>query len=252
MTFHEALILLFAIIYLATSSSIPEIPPFLKICHRSDPHLNDCIKQSVNLLKPYLKNGIPALNIPPCEPFRINEININQASGPIYMESKYSNVSIYGGVNIVPKTIRLDLEKNRMRLKLYIPNLEMVTNYNLDGRIMFLPIKGNGVGHGNFSDIEVVITIQMERYRNEKNGRIHQRVGDIYVDFDIGRATVHLDNLFDGDQTLSGAMNLFLNQNWKTVIVEIKPKLEETIGELIKNYTDTIFAQFPEDVLLPP
>lgn len=139
-----------------------------------------------------------------------------------------------------------------MRLKLYIPNLEMLTNYKLDGRIMLLPLRGNGVGHGNFSDIEVIVTLQMERYRSEKTGRIHQRVAEIYVDFDIGHATVHLDNLFDGDGMLSGAMNLFLNQNWRTVIAEIKPKLEDTIGGLIKNYTDSIFAVFPEDILLPP
>lgn len=79
---------------------------YLKVCHRSDPRLNDCIKQSVNSLKPYLKNGIPALHVPPCEPFHIKEIEINQASGPISMHAKYSNVSIFGGTSIVPKSIR--------------------------------------------------------------------------------------------------------------------------------------------------
>lgn len=139
-----------------------------------------------------------------------------------------------------------------MRLKLYIPRLEMVTNYKLDGRILLLPITGHGVGHGNFTDTNAIITAQMERYRSQETGRIHQRVDDIYVDFEIGHATLHLDNLFDGDETLSGAMNLFLNENWRTVIGEIKPKLEETIGDLIKNFTNSIFSAFPEDVLLPP
>ena len=246
------LITLLAVSHLAVGLPVPEIPPFLKICRRSDPHLNDCIKQSINSLKPYLGNGIPSLRIPPCEPFHLSQIEINQASGPIYVHAKYNNVSIFGGTNIVPKSIRLDLDKNRMRLKLYIPRLEMVTNYKLDGRILLLPIIGHGLGHGNFTNTEAIITTQMERYRNQETGRIHQRVDDIYVDFEIGHATLHLDNLFDGDETLSSAMNLFLNENWKTVVAEIKPKLEETIGDLIKNFTDSIFSAFPEDVLLPP
>lgn len=144
------------------------------------------------------------------------------------------------------------MDKNVIRLKLFIPRLEMVSNYVMDGRIMMLSITGNGLGHGNFTDIDVIVTIQMERYLNERTGSIHQAVDDIYVDFEIGHATVHLDNLFDGDEMLSGAMNLFLNDNWNTIIAEIRPKLEETIAMLIMKFTNTIFSVFPENVLLPP
>lgn len=93
--------------------------PFLKICRRSDPHLSDCIKQSINSLKPYLRNGIQALRIPPCEPFHLSEIEINQASGPIYVHAKYSNVSIFGGTNIVPKSTRYAFEISICFLFLY-------------------------------------------------------------------------------------------------------------------------------------
>lgn len=203
-------------------------------------------------MKPYLRKGIPALGIPKCEPLHLDEIEIDQSSGPIYIRAIYNNVSIFGGTDFVPKSIRLDLDKNVIRLKLFIPRLEMVSNYVMDGRIMMLSITGNGLGHGNFTDIDVIVTIQMERYLNERTGSIHQSVDDIYVDFEIGHATVHLDNLFDGDEMLSGAMNLFLNDNWSTIIAEIRPKLEETIAMLIMKFTNTIFSLFPENVLLPP
>ncbi|KZC13441.1 PREDICTED: protein takeout-like [Dufourea novaeangliae] len=226
--------------------------PYLKVCHRNDPDLNDCIKESINLLTPHLKDGIESLRLPAFEPLCLPEVEINQASGPIYIHSKYTNISIFGGTDAVPKTVKVDLDKNLMRLKFYIPRLRMITNYDLTGRIMMLPISGNGMGHGNFTDIDVIITLQMERYRSEEMGQFHRRVNDIYVDFEMGHATIYLDNLFDGDQTLSGAMNLFLNDNWRAVIAEIKPKLEETIGVFIKDFTNRIFAVFPEDALLLP
>ncbi|CAL7939394.1 unnamed protein product [Xylocopa violacea] len=251
MRLYGLLLIFFMTSYLSTALSIPEIPSFMKICHRSDPFLNECIKQSAIALKPYLRNGIPALRIPACEPLCLQEIEIDQTSGPIYIRAMYSNVSIFGGTNFIPKSIRFDLEKNRIRLKVYLPRLEMVSNYNLDGKIMMLPITGDGIAHGNFTDIDAIVTLQFKRYRDEI-GLIHQMVDDIYVDFEIGHATVHLDNLFDGDETLSAAMNLFLNDNWSTVIAEVRPKLEEIIAELIRNFANTIFSIFPEDVLLPP
>ena len=62
--------------------------------------------ESVVSLKPYLKNGIPGLGIPACEPFRLEEMEIDQTSGPIHIHARYNNVSIYGGTNFVPKSIR--------------------------------------------------------------------------------------------------------------------------------------------------
>ncbi|CAK9807231.1 Protein takeout [Anthophora plagiata] len=252
MSLYRFLIILFVTACLPAALTIQQIPSFLKICHRNDPDLGECIKQSVNSLKPYLNNGIQVLGIPSCEPFRLEEIDIDQSSGPIYIRSKYNNVSIFGGSNIAPKSIKVDFEKNRIRMKVYIPRLEMIANYNLNGRIMMLPIRGNGLGRGNFTDIDAIIMLQLQRYTNDRTGLVHQRVEDIYVDFNIGHATIQLNNLFDGDETLSAAMNLFLNDNWKIVVAEIRPKLEETIADIVKNFADAIFTVFPEDVLLPP
>ncbi|XP_043251473.1 protein takeout-like [Colletes gigas] len=252
MSVYGSLTIFFMASCLAIALPVPEIPSFLKICHRSDPNLNDCIKESIKSVKPYLKNGIKALRIPACEPLRLEEIEINQSSGPIYIHAKYNNISIFGVTNVVPKAIKLDLDKDRMRLKFYVPWLEMIANYHLKGKIMMLPIAGSGTGRGNFTDIEIVSTLQLERYQNQETGKIHQRVSDIYLDFEIGHATLELDNLFDGDDMLSAAMNLFLNDNWRTIVAEIRPALEKTIGDLIKDFIDKIFSAFPEDMLLPP
>lgn len=100
----------------------------MKICHQSDPYLSDCIKQSVNSLKPYLRKGIPALGIPTCEPLHLDEIEIDQSSGPIYIRAIYNNVSIFGGTNFVAKSIRwvlplyqnISFELSKKRKKCYL------------------------------------------------------------------------------------------------------------------------------------
>lgn len=47
-------------------------------------------------------------------------------------------------------------------------------------------------------------------------------------------------------------MNLFLNDNWKSVANEIKPVLEDTIANIFKKFANKIFHKYPLNVLLPP
>ncbi|XP_066598656.1 protein takeout-like [Prorops nasuta] len=237
--------------YSVFSRNTPEIPPFLQICYRDDPNLNECVKDSVNALKPYLKDGIPALHIPPCEPLNIPKIDISQAAGPVSVSSTYTNIKVSGGTDFILKTVKVNVEKDRTKLKLKIPRLNMTADYIMDGRILMLPVTGNGIVHGNFTDIDAIVRIQGERYEDAKTEMTHLRVTDFYVDFNVGRANIHLDNLFNGDKTLSEAMNLFLNDNWKTVAAEIKPALEETVATLFKKFCNRIYSKYPLDVLLP-
>ncbi|KAG5327741.1 TAKT protein, partial [Pseudoatta argentina] len=228
------------------------IPPFLKICHRNDPNLNECIKQSINSLRPYLKTGIPALQIPPCEPLHVPQIKINKSVGPVSIKSIYTDIEVQGGTSFILKSVKIDIDNNRIRLKLYLPRLEMNARYNMEGKILLMPINGTGLARGNFTNIDVVAIIQGEHYQSRRTDETHYSVTDFYVDLDVGQANIHLDNLFNGDDILSNAMNLFLNDNWKIVVAEIKPALENTISEIFKTISNKFYSKFPLDTLLPP
>jgi len=155
---------------------------------------------------------------------------------------------------IFPKFMlfRIDVNNDRVGLKLFLPHLEMIAHYNMNGKILLLPITGDGLAHGNWTDIDVIATIQSERYLSQKTGKIHLRVSDFYVDLKMGHVSIYLDNLFNGDRVMSDAMNLFLNNNWEVVAAEMKPALEQTISELFKAFSNKIYSKFPMDTLLPP
>jgi len=44
---------------------------------------------------------------------------------------------------------------------------------------------------------------------------------------------------------------MFLNENWRSVVKEIEPILEETIGHLFQEYSNKIFDKFPIKQLMP-
>ncbi|XP_063991768.1 protein takeout-like [Diachasmimorpha longicaudata] len=229
-----------------------QIPSILKICNRSHPHLNECIKYSVDSLKPYLKKGIPEFSIPPCEPLYVPQVEISQAAGPVSISSNYSNIRIAGGSDFNLKSVKIDADNDRIRLKLYIPRLSMVSDYNMSGQILMLPITGHGQARGNFTDIDAIVTIQGERYQGDDLTETYFRVLDCYCDFEVGHASMYLENLFNGEETLADTMNLFLNDNWRAVAAEIKPALEETVGNMFKKFSNKIYSKYPLDQLLPP
>jgi Haemolymph juvenile hormone binding protein (JHBP) len=52
--------------------------------------------------------------------------------------------------------------------------------------------------------------------------------------------------LFSGDTT-----NRFFNENWRDIVREIKPVLEETIAEVIHGIVRQVFDLYPLEQLLP-
>jgi hypothetical protein len=79
---------------------------FIKVCRRSDPHLNDCIKNSVEHLRPLLAKGIPEFDIPSCEPLCIPEVVIDQGSGAVAVRSTYRNVKVYGPSKFILRHVK--------------------------------------------------------------------------------------------------------------------------------------------------
>lgn len=46
---------------------------------------------------------------------------------------------------------RVDMEKEKIRIKVWLPFLQMTANYTIEGRILMLPISGAGLSEGNYS-----------------------------------------------------------------------------------------------------
>ncbi|XP_015173318.1 PREDICTED: protein takeout-like [Polistes dominula] len=248
----NSIILFLTLVYCISGNNVPQLPSFLKICHRNDPYLNRCIKESVEQLKPYLNTGIPELNIPPCEPLYIDRVDLNQTDGSIFINSYFTDIKIFNSFNSNIKQLKYDVEKNQLKIKQFVPHFEMLSNYNINGKIMMLPISGVGSASFNLTNVDYTLMIQFEPYHEPKTNQKHFRVKNSNIDYNIRNLQVHLDNLFNGDDMLEKAMNTFLNNNWKLIVDEVKPTLEETILNINNNIIDKIFTIYPIDTLLPP
>lgn len=55
-----------------------------------------CIRESVEVLRPRLKKGIPEINVPSIEPLHIDEITIFNGDPPSNLKAFLRNVKVHG------------------------------------------------------------------------------------------------------------------------------------------------------------
>lgn len=122
----------------------------LKLCHRNDPNLPECIRNAIESIRANLTDGIPELLVPPCEPLKIPEIHIKQNAGAIRVESEYSDIVIAGFSNFTMRDIAVDVPNKQMQVDLWFPTLDMTANYLIHGKLLLMPITGNGTAYGRF------------------------------------------------------------------------------------------------------
>ncbi|KAG4080304.1 hypothetical protein HA402_010796 [Bradysia odoriphaga] len=224
-----------------------KIPAYLKICHRKDPNLNECVKESIETLRPQLATGIKELLLPSCEPLQIPQIAIKQNSGAISMESLYSNVLVYGLTNFTLNGVRLDLEKKLLSFDLVIPRLRIDATYNLKGNILLLPLVGSGNVAMTMKDVKSSVYTKIS-IKKKPEDVIH--IEEMKVTFLVGGMRIHLSNLFNGNKVLGSSLNMFLNQNANEVISELRPDLEKGLADIFTGLWNNVFSKLPIDLWL--
>lgn len=115
--------------------------------------------------------------------------------------------------------------------------------YKIDGRILVLPIRGDGDADLIFDNADLIV-----KYKPKvilKNGKQYIQTERFQLDFDTTRLHIKLENLFNGDKALGDNMNQFLNENWRDILNELKPAITFAVEEILKGIINRIFMKIP-------
>ncbi|KAL6428585.1 hypothetical protein ACFW04_007899 [Cataglyphis niger] len=219
---------------------------FLHICQVRDPQYETCIVNSINILKPYLKEGVPEYNIPSMDPLKLKKLSISPSSLRIQM----TDTVAYGASNFDVVKLKLNIDKLFFVVDVVLPNLFIQGKYDIDGKILLLPIHGSGPMNGNFSDCFGTAKIQGERFFDE-NGIEKIRIADFKMKISVGKGTFKFDNLFNGEQVLGDLINSSINNNFDLFMMEILPFVEIVLSDVFKQISNNIVQQFTLEQLFP-
>ncbi|XP_073995471.1 protein takeout-like [Rhodnius prolixus] len=239
----KPLVLTFLLIYMAQAAKLPKN---WKKCKRNDPKLDDCLRVAVTFAARDLKDGNANLGILPLDPLRIDQLVIDQGQGPVSVKMVFSNFSISGHRNVEVLSVKNDWKD--VYLKAIVPKMTLRGKYKMDGKVLTLPIRGEG--NCSLDAEDFTSSLHLVLRNNTKNGKHYFAVEKFDVlKLDAEKGHVHFDNLFNGDKSLGDAMNRFLNANWREILTEITPALSKSFGLAYMRISNRILSKVPGDEL---
>lgn len=124
-----------------------------------------------------------------------------------------------------------------------MPIVTITGDYKINGRVLVLPIQGNGKSILTFENVD--ISFKYKPRIMVKNGKEFIQTEKFKLDFDTAKFSVHFSNLFNGDKALGDNMNLFLNENWRDILNELKPSITSALEQIFEAIVNRIFAKVP-------
>ncbi|KAL7020780.1 hypothetical protein ACKWTF_011647 [Chironomus riparius] len=241
--------LIFIAFTLVVVCSAEEIPDFLQICHESDPQLSQCVTNSIEALKPLLKTGIPQYDIIGLEPLELGDLLVAGSKTGQGLQISAKDIKVYGAGNFFVKNFKIIEYASKYQFDIELPHLWVVGQYVMDGRVLFLPIKGNGNFSGNFTHGKG--DVRLKGIHKEVNGQTHFMVSKLDIKITVQRGKIELENLFGGDKTLGDIINSVINENFETFSQDLIPLIEKSLSRIFKNTGNKIFKRFTLAQLFP-
>jgi len=228
-----------------------KIPDYIHVCPHDHKNLSGCIIESIEALRPRLKEGIPELKVPSLEPLPLNNISFDFGPQSSRLATNLTNVKAWGASNfkILKLTPTLTKHGYNFRFEVIVPQIHAVGEYEIDSKILFVDLKGKGPFQANITDYHFECILK---------GKKIQRDAKNYLEFDkmkcnlvIGKSTIFLENLFDGNPVLGKATNDVINENSDILFNEIKPSILDSARQRFTDIANRITLTFTYEELFP-
>ena len=114
--------------------------PYIKVCGRWNPQLDQCIQNSVEAIKEKLRSGIPEIDVPSLEPMHVDRMEL--ADLPNFKASAH-DVKLYGLSDFHINKLHLDTKKQQIDVELTFKQVTLDADYDVDAKIL-VPVAGTG------------------------------------------------------------------------------------------------------------
>ncbi|KAL7742795.1 hypothetical protein ACLKA6_019606 [Drosophila palustris] len=229
-----------------------DLPAPLQRCHVDD---ESCIKAQAQAYIEHYKQGMPDLKIPSIDPLELNEVRaLNKgAKSALTFKLLLSNTTLHKfGTTVVVQSVHgfsKDLSRPmKLSWDLFAPELEVHANYDVNGRIMILPLisKGSIVIHLNQVQAKSRVTVVPQKHND---GHYYLKISEYKTDSKVGSGHISMSNLFNGNAALHDSTLSMLNKEWDTLSADIQPRIMEAHDRVFASILQSIFDAFPYDAL---
>ncbi|XP_064072276.1 protein takeout-like [Vanessa tameamea] len=171
------------------------------------------------------------------DPMAMKQVKAVQAG----LKMEFKNTIVRGLRNCKVLELRRFSHKTEIDLKC---SVTLIGNYSLNGKLLVLPIEGEGKYKIKIQDVIVKVVLDIEELTSD--GERYWKVNGFKQTADVvGRAQFNFQNMFNGNRHLSDPVHEFANTNWKDIFQEVAPPIVNTIVSQIVDETIKFFDKVP-------
>ncbi|XP_043502006.1 uncharacterized protein LOC122524032 [Polistes fuscatus] len=247
MSIKNQIIGLLFIVYSMTTLSLESNPEYVKQCSSNDPNLKSCLIDSLHHLKPYLKDGIPEIELPPIEPFRMDELTLSLTGGKNGYKVQLRELYVRGASNYTVEDIKLG---SPFEAIIRMPALVLDAQYSSSGILIILPASGNGTFYARFDDVRALVKGSVSTTIRDNKTYLH--VDKLDVDLSVKNVNMKVKKIFTNSRILTEATNLFLRENGQEVLKAMEPQLKRKLSVLFAGIVNQLLRHVPVETFLLP
>ncbi|KAI5646100.1 hypothetical protein NE865_01993 [Phthorimaea operculella] len=216
---------------------------FINKCKMDD---YKCQKESTQAALAVFTNGIPEFGIERLDPLHFDKIDATTQELKLILK----DVDINGVKDCEIKKIVRDVPNGKLFAK-GMCTVVLNGNYEMDGRLLFIPIQGKG----KLSAIlrKAVVNVEADVVdKVGKDGKTHWDVKAWKHSYELkDTAELDLENLFPGNELLGNAARALLKSNANDVIHEVGAPIIKALLSKVVKVVVKFFREVPvEDLVL--
>ncbi|XP_013185579.1 circadian clock-controlled protein daywake-like [Amyelois transitella] len=217
------------------------LPSYIKPCQLDDKNFTKCVKEQIEASLPHFTKGVPELNVPSIDPVKLDDIIID-GNG---LTLKFTQAAMHGLSQSQLTDLIVKIGESDEDFKLaFKGNLSLTAKYEVDGRILILPIQGKGDAIVYAQGVEVEINSKLSHVKDKRNHTHFKLITPSY-NYTVEKTTFDLKNLFNGNKQLSDTTHQFANENWRQLMDDLAPPAIKQIVRTCVKTINKFFANVP-------
>ncbi|XP_013110452.1 protein takeout [Stomoxys calcitrans] len=223
------------------SVALAEYPSNLPKCSQND---EPCHTKAGQTFVDNYSGGLKDIHLLPFDPFHIKSMGLKRdPTSPVNIELEFTDMDMFGMKTMKVLSAKILDFGSRSELEGLIPSLTLKGHYSIDGRVLVLPIVGEGDSEIKCKNTYFKYSYDMKPV--EKNGKKYASLEHVKLEIKPELVQFHFENLFRGDKNLGDNMNKFLNENWNDIFQEIKPRFAKALSLEVKALLNTFYSKYP-------
>lgn len=192
------------------------------------------------------------MKVPALEPLVIPNLEIIRKQEALDIKLNLKNLKAWGGTNFIVKNLKVSYEKQTAEGQITLPLIHATAEYDIDGRILVLPLKGKGIFKGNITNIVADLSGSGE-FTTDKKGRQIAQIKTVKVKCRVGDATgtaTNTDSNPNNEAITKSAITFYAN-NRRQILDIVTPIAEEIAAEFIIQFGNQVLGAVLIDEILP-